>query len=546
MTMHYPLLIPRILERAKTIFPDKEIITRVEGGVHRYTYRELAARVARLGNALAGLGVGAGDRVGTFGWNTYRHLEAYFAAPALGAVNHTINIRLAADDLVYIINHAGDKVLLIDPDLAPIIAGLASRLESVEHYVIMTDTDAPEVASRLPGAYSYETLLAQASEAFSPVEVDEYAPAGLCYTSATTGRPKGVVYSHRSLYLHSMAECMADVIAFSEGDTTMAIVPMFHANCWGFPYSSALAGANQVMPGVRPDPQSICELIEQHRVTVSAGVPTIWVGLLDYLERSGKSYDFSSLRAVFSGGSAIPASVIRTYREKLGVNLVHAYGMTEATPIVTVNRLKSNLESRLENRPEEERYELAGSQGLLVAGLEMRLVDEAGQDLPWDGEQRGELLFRGPWIAREYYNDPRSAETYVDGWYHSGDIASVDPEGYVRIGDRVKDMIKSGGEWISSVDLETAIIAHPDVLEAAVIAIPHPTWQERPLACVVAREESRQTLDKARIMDFIRDKFARWWLPDDVVFIDEIPKTSVGKFDKKVLRDRYQNYTVGE
>ena len=540
MTMHYPLLVSRVLERARAVFPDKEIITRVEGGVHRYTYRELAARVARLSNALAGLGVGEGDRVGTFAWNTYRHLEAYFAAPAMGAVNHTINIRLSADDLVYIINHAGDKVLLIDPDLAPIIEGLASRLETVEHYVIMTDD--PAFATTLPAAHSYEELLAQASEEWAPVELDEYAPAGLCYTSATTGRPKGVVYSHRSLYLHSMAECMADVMAFSEQDTTMAIVPMFHANCWGFPYSSAMVGASQVMPGARPDPQVICELIDRHRVTLTAGVPTIWVGLLDYLERSGQSYDFSSLRAVFSGGSAIPVSVIRAYQEKLGVNLVHAYGMTEATPIVTLNRLKTGLQ----DRSDEEKFELAGSQGLLVAGLEMKLVDDAGQELPWDGEQRGELLFRGPWIAREYYNDPRSAETYIDGWYHSGDIASVDAEGYIQIGDRVKDMVKSGGEWISSVDLETAIIAHPEVLEAAVIAIPHPTWQERPLACVVAKEESRQSLDKARIMDFIQDKFARWWLPDDVVFIDEIPKTSVGKFDKKVLRERFQDYVVGE
>ena len=296
------------------------------------------------------------------------------------------------------------------------------------------------------------------------------------------------------------------------------------------------------MPGVRPDPQAICELIDRHGVTLTAGVPTIWVGVLDYLDRSGQTYDFSSLRAVISGGSAVPVSVIRAYREKLGVDLVHAYGMTEATPIVTYNRNKTNLESL----PEDEKYELAGSQGLVVAGLEMRLVDDNGEDLPWDGEQRGELLFRGPWISSEYYNDERTAETYIDGWYHSGDIASVDPEGYVQIGDRVKDMVKSGGEWISSVDLETAIIAHPDVLEAAVIAIPHPTWVERPLACVVAREGAGQTLDKTQVMDFIRDKFARWWLPDDVVFIDEIPKTSVGKFDKKLLRDRFQDWVVGE
>ena len=539
MTMRYPLLVSRILDRAKTAFPAKEIITRTESGAHRYTYKDLALRVNRLANALAALGVKQGDRVGTFGWNTYRYLEAYFASPVMGAVNHTINIRLFPEDLVYIINHAEDKVLLIDPDLAPILEELAPRLESVEHFVIMTDD--PEPATSLPGALSYETLLAQASDEFAPVELDEYAPAGLCYTSATTGRPKGVMYSHRSLYLHTMAQTMSDTMAFSERDTSLAVVPMFHANCWGFPYSSTMVGANQVLPGVRPGPQDICELIEEHRVTVSAGVPTIWVGLLDYLERSGKTYDFSSVREIYSGGSAVPVSVIRTYKERLGIDLVHAYGMTEATPITTINRVKSNLESL----PEDDKYELAGSQGMLVAGLEMRLVDENGEDLPWDGEQRGELLFRGPWIASEYYNDERSAETYIDGWYHSGDIASVDAEGYIQIGDRVKDMVKSGGEWISSVDLETAIIAHPDVLEAAVIAIPHPTWQERPLACVVPKEEARNTLDKAQIMDFIRDRFARWWLPDDVVFIDEIPKTSVGKFDKKVLRDRYQEYTAG-
>ena len=543
MTMQYPLLVSNILNRARTIFPDKEIITRVEGaegGVHRYAYRDMAARVDRLCNALDGLGVKKGDRVGTFGWNTYRHLEAYFASPLMGAVNHTINIRLFPDDLVYIINHARDKVVFVDPDLCPILEGLASHFRTVEHFIIMTDD--PKPTTTLPNAVSYETLLAQAPEGFTPPELDEWDPAGLCYTSATTGRPKGVTYTHRALYLHSMAECMADTAAFSESDTTMAIVPMFHANCWGFPYSSALVGANQVMPGVRPDPQAICELIDRHKVTLTAGVPTIWVGVLDYLDRSGETYDFSSLRAVISGGSAVPVSVIRAYKEKLGVDLIHAYGMTEATPIVTYNRTKTHLE----DLPEGEKYELAGSQGLVVAGLEMRLVDENGEDLPWDGEQRGELLFRGPWVSREYYNDERTAETYIDGWYHSGDIASVNSEGYVQIGDRVKDMVKSGGEWISSVDLETAIIAHPGVLEAAVIAIPHPTWVERPLACVVPRAESRGTLDKAQVMDFIRDKFARWWLPDDVVFIDEIPKTSVGKFDKKVLRERFQGYVVGD
>jgi fatty-acyl-CoA synthase len=331
---------------------------------------------------------------------------------------------------------------------------------------------------------------------------------------------------------------MADTLAFSEQDVVMAIVPMFHANCWGIPYSCAMVGATQVLPGIRPDPRVICELIEQERVTFSAGVPTIWIGLLDYLERSGERYDFSSLRQIISGGSAVPASLIQAYRDKLGVNLVQAYGMTEATPLVAYNRRKSNLA----HLSPEDKLKLAGMQGLLVPGLEMKLVDDKGAELAWDGQQRGELLFRGPWIASEYHNDPRTQDTFIDGWYHSGDIATVDQDGYIQIVDRVKDMVKSGGEWISSVDLETAIIAHPGVLEAAVIGIPHPAWQERPLACVVPKAEYRGSLDQAQILDFIRDKFARWWLPDHVVFLDDIPKTGVGKFDKKALRERFRDY----
>lgn len=537
--MDYPLLVHQFLERASIFSPSKEIVTREGDGVHRYTYADLMRRTSRLSNALAGLGVGVGDRVGTFAWNTYRHLEAYFAAPVMGAVVHTINIRLSADDLVYIINHAGDRVILLDPDLAPILEPLVSRLESVEHFIIMTDDRA--FSTSLPSAHNYEDLLSGASDDYSPVKLDENSPAGLCYTSATTGRPKGVVYSHRGVVLHSMMEAQADTVGFRERDVVMAVVPMFHANCWGVPYSSAMVGAKQVLTGVRPDPEAICRLIDSEKVTLSLGVPTIWVGLIDHLERSGKSYDFSSLREIASGGSAVPISLIEAYRERLGVNMVQAYGMTEATPVISYKRLWS----RLDDAPDDEKRRISGTQGVMVPGLEMRLVDDEGKDLPWDGEQRGELLFRGPWIAASYYNDPRSEETFIDGWYHSGDIASVDSNGYIQIWDRVKDMVKSGGEWISSVDLETAIIAHPGVLEAAVIAIPHERWVERPLACVVPNAESQGKLAKAEVLDFIRDRFASWWLPDDVVFIDEIPKTSVGKFDKKVLRERYRNYQPG-
>ena len=534
--MNYQLLIPDMLRRAETYFPHKEIITREGEGVHRYTYRDLAARVNRLCNALADLGVGPGDRVGTFGWNTYRHLEAYFAPPSMGAITHTANIRLAPDDLVYIINHAGDKVMLLDPDLAPILEPLAPRLETVEHFIIMTaDSD---FQTSLPSALIYEELLADAAAEYDPPALDENAPAGLCYTSATTGRPKGVTYTHRSQVLHSMMECSADAVGVGERDVVMAVVPMFHANCWGAPYTATMTGAAQVLAGVRPDPAALCRLISEHRVTVSLGVPTIWVGLLDYLARADTDYDLSSLRVVVSGGSAVPESMIQAFRERLGVEMVQAYGMTEASPLVSYNRLPTQLDhlDAAARLPEQ------AKQGMPVFGVDLRLVDENGRDLPWDGEQRGELLFRGLWIAAQYYDDPRSDETFIDGWYHSGDIASVDAIGNIQIGDRVKDMVKSGGEWISSVDLETAIIAHPGVLEAAVIAIPHPTWQERPLACVVPNDAHGQTLQKAEILDYIRPRFAPWWLPDDVVFLDEIPKTTVGKFDKKLLRDRYQNH----
>ena len=536
MTMRYELLAHRILEGAAVRYPNKEIITRVGEGTHRYTYADLFTRTARLGNALRELGIGVGDRVGTFAWNTYQHLEAYFAPATIGAVVHTINIRLVADDMAYIINHAGDRVLLIDPDLAPLIESIADRLTTVQHFVILGDP--ADNTTSLPGAVSYETMLEAASPEYNPEYVDEYSPMGLCYTSATTGLPKGVSYSHRGVYLHSMASSMTDMFALSERDRVMAVVPMFHANCWGMPYTATLIGAGQVFPGVRPDPRVICEMVERERVTMSAGVPTIWIGVLDYLERSGVEYDLSSLTRVVSGGSALPLAVLQAYRDRLGVEMIHAYGMTEATPLVSVNRRRSWLD---ELSPQEQ-LELCAKQGTVAPGIETRLVGEDGEEAAWDGEQRGELWFRGPWLASEYVDDERSAETFVDGWYHSGDIASIDTDGYIQIVDRVKDMVKSGGEWISSVDLESAIMAHPDVLEAAVIAVPHPQWQERPLACVVQRAEVSTPLTRDVILEFIQPKFARWWLPDDVVFIDEIPKTSVGKFDKKVLRERFESH----
>ncbi len=534
--MHHDLTVPSILERAGEYFPRKQVLTRVPGGVHRMSYEKLRQRTCQLANVLEGLGVRSGDRVATFAWNTHRHMEAYWAAPSMGAVAHTVNIRLAPDDLIHIINHAGDQVLLIDEDLVPIVEAVADKLQTVEHYIVMSDEST--VSTNLRAAQSYESLMERASTSFKSPILDEHSPAGLCYTSATTGRPKGVMYSHRAIYLHTMMQCMTDFIGLSERDVVLAVVPMFHANCWGVPFSSAMVGADQVLPGVRPDPQAICELIESERVTVALGVPTIWVGVLDHVQRSTRKYDLSSLRLVVSGGSTAPISLIEAYEKVLGVPLLHAYGMTEATPVVSV----ANLKSHMHQLPDAQKMQIRAKQGPTLPGLDMKVVDESGNQLLWDGQQQGELLLKGPWIASEYYNDPRTAETFIDGWYHTGDVVNVDEDGYIQIVDRTKDIIKSGGEWISSVDLESAIIAHPEVLEAAVIAIPHVRWQERPLACVVPKEGSQGTLTEDEVLHHLEGKFARWWLPDAVVFLDEIPKTSVGKYDKKLLRDRFHQY----
>ena len=530
--MKYPLTITSILNRARIYFPRKQVVTRLPGSIHRYSYADLYTRVCRLSNVLSSLGVEKGDRVGVFGWNTYRYLEAYFAAPCMGAVVHTINIRLAPNDLVHIINHAKDKVLLIDEDLLPAIEAIAPRLETVRQFVVMTDD---EIASQgLPNAHSYERLLAQASDSYDFPELGEDDPAGLCYTSATTGDPKGVTYSHRGLYLHTLTQCMTDSLALSERDVILPVVPMFHANTWGVPYTSAFLGATLVLPGPRPDAAAVCNLIQQEKVTISLGVPTIWIGVLDYVARSEGSCDLSSLRSLVSGGSAVPPYMFRAF-DDMGIPMTHAYGMTEATPLVTICNYKSHMESW----DDDAKMNVRVKQGLPVAGLEIRLVDENGTDLPWDGEHSGELLVRGPWVAGEYLDDERSANTFIDGWYHTGDVVTIDAEGYVQIVDRAKDMVKSGGEWISSVDLEAAIMAHPAVYEAAVIGIPHDRWQERPLAYVVPTSEHRDSLDRDTVLAHLEDKFARWWLPDDVIFIDEMPKTAVGKFDKKVLRQQY-------
>jgi len=531
--MPTPLLLRLVLERSRRLFASKEIVSQDYRGLFRYDYGRLYGRVCRLAQCLAGLGVGPGDRVGTLAWNNHRHLELYFAVPCSGAVLHTINIRLFRDQLIYVINHAEDKVVFVDEDLLPVLADVAGELKTVRHFVVMTDgADLP--STPLAPVHLYEELLAGAGPDYVfPEDLDENAAAAMCYTTATTGDPKGVVYSHRGLYLHSLAFLMADTIGLSERDAVLPVVPMFHANAWGLPYSAALAGSRQVLPGARPTPASLAGLIEAERVTVAAGVPTVWMGMLDLLEK--EKHDLSSLRAVLVGGSAAPRALLEAY-DRLGVTIVHAYGMTETTPLATVSRLQSHMDGW----PPDRRYRQRAKQGWVVPGLEMRVVNDQGREVAHDGKEMGELLLRGPWIADAYYRDEaRSREVFADGWLHTSDIVTVDEDGFIAIVDRSKDLIKSGGEWISSVDLENAIMAHPAVSEAAVIAVPHPKWVERPLACVVLKPGCRGQVDERALLEFLSGKVARWWLPDRVVFIDEIPKTSVGKFSKKRLRELY-------
>jgi fatty-acyl-CoA synthase len=535
MMMVVPLTMRSILERANRFFPKKEIVTRTENGLFRYTYRDFYQRTVRLASALQRLGIKKGERVATFAWNHYRHLEAYFAIPCMGAVLHTVNIRLSGEHIVYILNHAEDQLLLVDESLVPLIEAIQDQLKTVKGYIIMTDKEELP-ATKLQPAYHYERLLAEADPDYRfPDDIDENDPMGMCYTSATTGNPKGVVYTHRAIYLHSLAVGLADTIGLSERDTILPIVPMFHANAWGMPFAATLFGTKQVYPGVGPTPKDFIQLIQDEKVTISAGVPTIWIGVLQELEKG--DYDISHLKTALCGGSAAPKSLIRTFEEKYNVIMMHAYGMTETSPLATVARLKSYQEEL----PFEERLNIRASQGILVPGLEIRVVGENG-DVAWNGKEMGEIYLRGNWIASEYYQDERTKDTFVDGWLHTGDVATIDEEGYIRLVDRTKDLVKSGGEWISSVDLENALMAHPAVLEAAVIAVPHPKWHERPLACVVLKPGQEGKVSKEELLDFLRPQFAKWWIPDDVVFLKEIPKTSVGKFLKRGLREQFSQH----
>jgi len=536
LMMDYPLTLTHILERSARIYPSREIASREpDGSMYRYTYRDFHRRVHRLAHALKSLGVQSGDRIGSLCWNSYRHLELYFAVPCSGGVLHTINLRLAADQLAYVINHAEDRIIFADASLLPLLESIRGELNSVECIVPINDAGDRSI----PGTLDYEILLEAASEEpYAWPRLDENNAAAMCYTSATTGDPKGVVYSHRSLFLHSYGLCMADTFALSERDTILQVVPMFHANGWGTPYAGIMTGSRLVFSGPHPQPADIAMLIEKERVTISTGVPTVWMTLYNHLESHPR--DISSMRMIVVAGSALPRQFVELYQKKYGIHMMLGWGMTEITPIGAMTSLKSHLASL----PEEQRFDLMARHGIPLAGVDLRIVDAEGKELPWDGIAMGELQARGPWVTGGYYNNPHNHESFMDGWLRTGDVATIDSEGYIQITDRTKDLVKSGGEWISSVDLENAIMAHPKVAEAAVVGVFHPKWQERPLACVVALPEHRGQITKQEILDFLTGRVAKWWLPDDVVFIEAVPKTSVGKFNKRALREQFEDYKL--
>ena len=527
-----PLTLDAIFRRAETLWPSKRLLTATPGGVERSSYGAWAQRTRRLGGVLDDLGVSADGRVATFAWNTARHLELYFAAPCTGRVLHTLNLRLFANQLTYIANHAEDEVIFCDRSLLPQLWPHIDECETVRHVVVMDDTggasgpDLPDDARLL----DYETLLAAADPHAFDCVTDENQAASMCYTSGTTGDPKGVLYSHRSMVLHSFAICLADVLGVSESDVILPVVPMFHANAWGLCQAAAMAGSDLVFPGADLSPAAIAGLIIEQGVTLAAGVPTIWTGTLPRL--AGRPH---RLRTIVSGGSAVPKSLSEQYRHDVGLPVIQGWGMTETSPLGSMGRVLSGLG----HMSDDDRADALAMQGLPAPLVELRIADlQTGEILPWDGESSGELQARGPWIARSYYNDERGAASFTaSGWLRTGDVAAIRPDGYLRLIDRTKDLIKSGGEWISSVELENHLMAHPDIAEAAVIAVPSQRWMERPMACVVVRDGA--TLTAQQVRDWLAPRVARWWLPDEIEFIDEIPKTSVGKFSKKDLRGRF-------
>ncbi len=532
----WPLLISTLIEYADRYHGDVEIVSRtIEGPIHRYGYRQAHERSKRLANALLSLGVQPGDRIATLAWNGFRHLELYFGISGIGAVLHTVNPRLFSEQIVYIINHAEDRYLFLDLSFVPLVESIAHQLKSIEGFIILTDAEHMPATS-LPNVRCYETLIQDQSNQLTWPRLDEWTAASLCYTSGTTGNPKGVLYGHRSTVLHSFSICTADVLALSSAETVMPVVPMFHANAWGIPYAAAMCGAKLVFPGDKMDGASIFELLNQERVTMTLAVPTVWLTLLQYLNETGKRLSY--LQKVIIGGAAAPRSMIETFEKEYGVQVLHAWGMTEMSPVGTTGLLKP----RHRNRPLEEQLSYKTKQGRAIYGVDLKIVDGEGQELPRDGKAFGHLMVRGPWITSGYFKGVGGRVIDEEGWFDTGDVATLDPDGYMQITDRSKDVIKSGGEWISSIDLENYAMGHPAVAEAAVIGLPHPKWDERPLLIVVKKKGAEVT--KEELLDFMRGKVAKWQVPDDVVFVDELPHTATGKIMKTKLRQDFKDHKL--
>lgn len=533
--MERPLLISSMLEHAENTHSQTEIVSRrVEGDIHTYTMGEAAKRSKQLANALTRLGAKPADRIATLAWNTYRHFELYYGVSGIGAIMHTINPRLFPEQLVYIINHAEDRWIFVDLTFIPLLEAIQDKIKNIEGIVVLCDEDRMPDSS-LPNLICYETLIKNEPETFGWPEFSDQTAASLCYTSGTTGNPKGVLYTHKSTVLHAQASVAKDALGIGNGSCILPVVPMFHVNAWGTPYSVALTGAKLVLPGAGMDGASLWELIEAEKPDLLLGVPTIWLMLLNHMDQIGKTLE--SVENVVVGGSAAPMSMIKKFQEKHDAFLIHAWGMTEMSPIGTVNA--NNL--LMQSLPTEERYQLQGKQGKPIYGVEMKIIDDKGNELARDGKVFGRLLVRGPWVTSGYYK-VESADSFVDGWFDTGDVATIDKNNYLQIVDRSKDVIKSGGEWISSIDLENAAMGHPDLAECCVIGVAHEKWDERPLLLAIKKEGA--DIEEQAVLDFLDGKIAKWWMPDAVVFVDELPHTATGKLLKINLRTQYQDYLL--
>jgi len=532
----WPLLCHRVLDHAALNHPDRQFVTRsVEGPIHVTNYPSIRARALKVAQRLARDGIKTGDRVATLGWNTWRHLEAWYGILGIGGIYHTVNPRLFPDQIAWIVNHAGDRVMMTDLTFVPLLETLADKLPSIERYVVLTDAaHMPETT--LPNAVAYEDWIGEADGDFAWASFDENTAAGMCYTSGTTGNPKGVVYSHRSNFLHSMAALFPDVIGLSSRDVILPVVPMFHANCWSLVFSGPMAGAAMVMPGAKMDGASIYQLLDEFKVTFTAAVPTVWLMLLRHLEATGGK--LPHLKRVLIGGSACPRAMTRTFQDVYGVEVIHAWGMTEMSPLGTTCTLKPAYAGLTGDA----RLDVQQKQGHSPVVVEMKITDDAGNALPWDGKTFGRLKVREPAVAKEYYKAEGGDILDAEGYFDTGDVSTIDRQGYMQVTDRSKDIIKSGGEWISSIDLENLAVGHPKVAEAAVIGIRHPKWDERPLLVVVLKQG--QTATKDEILGFMAGKIAKWWMPDDVVFVDDIPHTATGKIQKLTLRERFCEYRL--